>query len=68
MDSIAENIANGEIIAIRIIETILNLTEHNAVTLSHILGISLKKLVLKQGFSTEEVSMIVNIGNSLSIN
>lgn len=63
-----EKSMNGESIAVRVIDTILNMTEHNHVTLSGILGISLKKLVLKKGFSTEEVSLIVNLGSTLSIN
>lgn len=68
MKIVRENIMYGENIAARIIDTILNMTEHNPVTLSGILGISLKKLVLKKGFSTDEVSMIVSLGSTLSIN
>jgi len=68
MKIVRENIMYGENIAARIIDTILNMTEHNPVTLSGILGISLKKLVLKKGFSTDEVSLIVNLGSTLSIN
>ncbi len=68
MKIISENVINGENIAAHIIDTILNMTEHNPVSLSGILGISLKKLILKKGFSTDEVSLIVNLGSTLSIN
>lgn len=68
MKIISENVINGENIVAHIIDTILNMTEHNPVSLSGILGISLKKLILKKGFSTDEVSLIVNLGSTLSIN
>ncbi|SEG42009.1 hypothetical protein SAMN02746093_02878 [Legionella quinlivanii DSM 21216] len=68
MKVINENIVNVENIAARIIDTILHMTEHNPVSLSGVLGISLKKLVLKEGFSTDEVSLIVGLGSTLSIN
>lgn len=59
---------NGECIAGQVIDKILSCTEHNLVTLSDIFGISLNKLVLKKGFSNDEILMIVKIGNSLFIN
>lgn len=68
MDIISKKVITEDCAAVRVIEVILNMTEHNPVTLSDILGISLKKLVLKTGFTTDEVSMIVNLGSSLSIN
>ncbi|HAU0201971.1 TPA: hypothetical protein JBF29_04540 [Legionella pneumophila] len=68
MKIVSEQVINGERIATQVIDTILSSTEHNLVTLSDILGISLKKLVLKKGFSNDEILMIVKIGNSLFIN
>jgi hypothetical protein len=68
MKTVGKKVVGGENVAAQIIDTILNMTEHNPVTLSGILGISLKKLVLKKGFSTDEVSLIVSLGSSLSIN
>jgi len=68
MDVISERLLTTDRAAAKVIETILNMTEHNPVTLSDILGVSLKKLVLKKGFTMDEVSMILNLGNSLSIN
>ncbi|HAT3881188.1 TPA: hypothetical protein I8672_002625 [Legionella pneumophila] len=68
MDVVSEKVISADRAAVRVIEAILNMTEHNPVTLSDILGISLKKLVLKTGFTTDEVSMLVNLGSSLSIN
>ena len=67
MKIVSENIVNDESFAARVIDTILNMTEHNPVSLSGILGISLKKLILKKGFSSDEVSLIVNLGSTLSI-
>jgi len=68
MDVISEKLLTTDRAAAKVIETILNMTEHNPVTLSDILGVPLKKLVLKKGFTMDEASMILNIGNSLSIN
>ncbi|HAU0262590.1 TPA: hypothetical protein JBF32_09060 [Legionella pneumophila] len=68
MKMVSEQGINGECIAAQVIEKILSCTEHNPVTLSEILGISLKKLVLKKGFSNDEVLMIVNLGSSIFIN
>ena len=67
MEFVGQNVANIETFASRIVDTILNMTEHNPVSLSAILGISLKKLVLKKGFSSDEVSLIINLGRALSI-
>ncbi|HBD7398673.1 TPA: hypothetical protein KKX52_002696 [Legionella pneumophila] len=68
MTIVSEQGINGECIAGQVIDKILSCTEHNLVTLSEILEISLKKLVLKKGFSNDEVLMIVNLGSSLFIN
>ncbi len=68
MKIVSEQVINGERIATQVIDTILSRTEHNLVTLSDIFGISLNKLVLKKGFSNDEILMIVKIGNSLFIN
>lgn len=68
MKIVSEQGINGECIAGQVIDKILSCTEHNLVTLSEILEISLKKLVLKKGFSNDEVLMIVNLGSSLFIN
>ncbi|KTC80098.1 MULTISPECIES: hypothetical protein [Legionella] len=68
MKIVSEQGINGEYIAAQVIDKILSSTEHNLVTLSDILGISLKKLVLKKGFSNDELLMIVNLGSSLFIN
>ncbi|HAU1249840.1 TPA: hypothetical protein F8R87_08465 [Legionella pneumophila] len=67
MKIVSEQVINGECIADQVIDKILSSTEHNLVTLSDILGISLKKLVLKKGFSNDEILMIVNLGSSLFI-
>ncbi|HAU1167819.1 TPA: hypothetical protein F8S04_10330 [Legionella pneumophila] len=68
MKIVSEQVINGERIATQVIDTILSSTEHNLVTLSDIFGVSLNKLVLKKGFSNDEILMIVKIGNSLFIN
>lgn len=68
MKIVGEQGINGECIAVQVIDKILSSTEHNLVTLSEILGVSLKKLVLKKGFSNDEISMITNLGSSLFIN
>ncbi|HCE5342908.1 TPA: hypothetical protein ACXPD7_002780 [Legionella pneumophila] len=68
MKILSEQVINGERIVTQVIDTILSSTEHNLVTLSDIFGISLNKLVLKKGFSNDEILMIVKIGNSLFIN
>ncbi|MGM9451922.1 hypothetical protein ACTAZI_01160 [Legionella bozemanae] len=68
MKIVSKQGTNGECIAAQVIDKILSSTEHNLVTLSEILGISLKKLVLKKGFSNDEILMIENLGSSLSIN
>ncbi|HHF0572023.1 TPA: hypothetical protein ACPHXX_002941 [Legionella anisa] len=68
MKIVSEQVINGERIATQVIDTILSSTEHNLVTLSDIFRISLNKLVLKKGFSNDEILMIVKIGNSLFIN
>lgn len=67
MEIISHHVVNIETFAAQIVDTILNMTEHNPVSLSAILGISLKKLVLKKGFSSHEVSLIINLGRALSI-
>ena len=54
--------------AAKVIDTILYMTEHNPVSLSDILGISLRKLVLRKGFSKEEEATIISLGNCLSLN
>ncbi|KTC73135.1 hypothetical protein [Legionella bozemanae] len=63
---VGEQGINGECIAVQVIDKILSSTEHNLVTLSEILGISLKKLVLKKGFSNDEILMIVNLGSLIN--
>ncbi|HAT1129129.1 TPA: hypothetical protein JBB30_08180 [Legionella pneumophila subsp. pneumophila] len=68
MKMVSKQVINGERTAAQVIDKILRGTEHNLVTLSDIFGISLNKLVLKKGFSNDEILMIVKIGNSLFIN
>ncbi|HBD9275092.1 TPA: hypothetical protein KLD64_001136 [Legionella pneumophila] len=68
MKMVSKQVINGERTAAQVIDKILSGTEHNLVTLSDIFGISLNKLVLKKGFSNDEILMIVKIGNSLFIN